>query len=276
MRIAIAYSTLDPVGVRVSELIALRLGARQSSCPMATRCLELGDGVVMGGFGVDDVLFEFLDRSPDPSAEAVIVLSRHESSSRTRSLTVHFTGNPTDEARFGGRPRELSYAPADLGMKLLEAYAREAESLGLRGEYEVTLEATHHGPTGNSMPLVFIEVGSTEAEWSDRRALEAMASAVESALAGTVPSCTTGVGFGSTHYPRTFTSIELRGEACFGHIISKHAVGSLSDDVISQAVRKTLPGGARVAYIERGSVKSAARAALAKALSNLGVEVRET
>ncbi len=230
---------------------------------------------MMGGYVLDDVLFEFLDRSPDPAADAVVVLSRHESSSGKKSLTVHFTGNPTDDAKFGGRPRELSYAPASLGMALLTSYLREAEALGLSGEYEVTLEATHHGPTGNAVPVVFIEIGSTQAEWSDGRALEAMALTMESALRGPVPDCTPAVGFGSTHYPKPFTSIELRGEACFGHVISKHAIASLSDDVITQAVRKTLPGGAKVAYVERSSVKSAAREALSRSLSSLGVEVRE-
>lgn len=263
------------MGVRASEILASTMGARQSSCPMASACFELGDGIMMGGYGVDDVLFEFLDRSPDPSAEAVIVLSRHESSSGRKSLTVHFTGNPTNDARFGGRPRELSYAPANLGMALLTSYLREAEALGISHEYEVTLEATHHGPSGNSMPLVFIEIGSTQAEWSDRRALEAMVSAIELSIGRPEPTCTPAIGLGSTHYPKPFTAIELRGEACFGHIISKHAISSLNDDVISQAVRKTLPGGAKVAYVERSSVKSAVRASLTRALSSLGVEVRE-
>jgi len=63
----------------------------------------------MAGFDVDDVNMEFLDVTPDPDAYAIIVLSRHESSSKTKSLTVHYPGNPTDEARFGGRPREMAH-----------------------------------------------------------------------------------------------------------------------------------------------------------------------
>ena len=230
----------------------------------------------MAGFDVDDVNMEFLDVTPDPDAYAVIVLSRHESSSKTKSLTVHYPGNPTDEARFGGRPRELAYAAADVGLVLLRAYAKRAEESGLLNEYEVTLEATHHGPTGNRKPLAFIEIGSTQAEWSDRRALEALADAVIEAIsAETLGSCRPAIGLGSTHYPRPFTIMELRGEACFGHIISKHALKEVRDDVIAQAVQKSSPGGAREAVIEKSSVKSALRQQLKDVLSAVGVTVRE-
>ncbi|MGC9210135.1 MAG: D-aminoacyl-tRNA deacylase [Acidilobus sp.] len=275
IRPAIVYSTADPVGIRASRMLLEKLGGRKSSCPLASICHELTPGVMLAGFDVDDVMFEFLDRTPDETADAIIVLSRHESSSKAKSLTVHFPGNPSDEARFGGRPRELSYAPADLGKALLTAYLREAESSGLLSEYDVTLEATHHGPTSNRKPVVFIEIGSTEAEWSDERALRAMVNAVEVAIEAPPPSCVPAVAFGSTHYPKQFTSIELREDVCFGHIVSKHFIPYLADDVISQAVMKTLPGGAKRAYIERGSVKSSKRRALWEGLVRLGVEVVE-
>ncbi|MGC9071876.1 MAG: D-aminoacyl-tRNA deacylase [Acidilobus sp.] len=275
IRPAIVYSTIDPVGVRASQVILSRLGGRESSCSLASKCYELIPGIKLAGYDVDDVMFEFLDITPDPTADAIIVLSRHESSSKIKSLTVHFPGNPSDEARLGGNPRELSYAPADLGRTLLVAYFREAEAAGLLGEYGVTLEATHHGPSGNKKPVVFIEIGSTETEWSDRRALNAMTNAIQRALETGPSPCIPAIGFGSTHYPRSFTSIELREDVCFGHIISKHAIRSLAGDIISQAVTKTLPGGARKAYIEKSSVKSSLRGLVTRELASLGIETIE-
>ena len=34
-------------------------------------------------------------------------------------------------------------------------------------DYEITIEATHHGPTSLKKPLLFIEIGSTEKQWAD-------------------------------------------------------------------------------------------------------------
>jgi len=106
--------------------------------------------------------------------------------------------------------------------------------------------------------------------------LEALADAVIEAIsAETLGSCRPAIGLGSTHYPRPFTIMELRGEACFGHIISKHALKEVRDDVIAQAVQKSSPGGAREAVIEKSSVKSALRQQLKDVLSAVGVTVRE-
>ncbi len=272
-KIALVYSTLDPVGVRVASLLRSEQ-FRRSSCDLAVECYANDLGVKMAGFSVDQTALEFLDRAPDPDAEAIIVLSRHESSSARPSLTVHFTGNATPEASFGGRPGELAYAASDIALALLRAYYEAALDIGLLDSYSLSYEATHHGPTGNAKPLVFIEVGSTEAEWSDERALKAMTIAVESVIQNKTPTCRPVIGLGSTHYPSNFTTLALEQGLCFGHIISKHAIRALAPGVLDQAVQKSRPGGAIGAIIDRG-LPSSLKKQLAMQLSPKGLKVEE-
>jgi D-aminoacyl-tRNA deacylase len=271
--LSIVFSVKDPVGVNASKILVKNLDAKPSSCPISVLCYR-SDEVVIAGFEPDQTLFEFLDVTPEPRADAVIVLSRHESQRGVRSLTVHFTGNPTSEAPFGGRPGELAFAPAPLAKALLQSYRRRAAELGLLERYSISLEATHHGPTGNMKPLVFIEIGSTENEWGDREALEAMAGAVLDVLtSGAVPRCSPTIGLGSTHYPEKFTELEL-GEGCMGHMFSKHVLGKLAPGALRQAVEKSLPNGASEALIEKKGASSSLRHALIDELTRMGVNVR--
>ena len=274
-RLAIVYSTLDPAGSGAAARLVELLGGDRSECPRAVECTVLPGGVRLAGFSVEQVRFEFLDETPDPEADAVIVLSRHASQSGRPTLSAHHTGNPTREAGLGGDPETLAWSVPKLSSLLLRLYAEEAENAGLLGKYEVSLEATHHGPTSNRKPLVFIEIGSTPEEWRDEKAQKAMAAAVARALESDLPECEPAAGFGGTHYPRKFTRLHLEGELCFGHIIPKYAFArGVPDHVIVDAVRKSWPEPARVGVIERKSLRSADRRRVQLALDELGVPVR--
>ena len=44
----------------------------------------------------------------------------------------------------------------------------EEKSLTEFSEFQITIEATHHGPTGPKLnPTIFIEIGTTEKQWND-------------------------------------------------------------------------------------------------------------
>jgi D-aminoacyl-tRNA deacylase len=49
-------------------------------------------------------------------ASLIIFASKHSSKEKINSLTVHCTGNPSNEARLGGRPKELA-VPSPAAMK---------------------------------------------------------------------------------------------------------------------------------------------------------------
>jgi len=274
-RLALVYSMLDPAGSGAAARLIELLGGSKTQCPRAAECHELPDGTLLAGFPLEQVRFEFLDETPDPRADAVVVLSRHASQSGRPTLTTHHTGNPTDSAALGGEPLRLAISAPPLSSLLLRLYRAEAENMGLLEKYEVSLEATHHGPTGNKKPLVFIEIGSTPEEWRDRKAQEAMARAVARALEEPLPRCEPAAGFGGTHYPRKFTMLHLEGETCFGHIIPKYAFArGVPDRIIADAVSSTWPTPARVAVIEKKSLRAADRWRVNAVMESMGVPVR--
>ncbi|MEB2835874.1 MAG: D-aminoacyl-tRNA deacylase [Desulfurococcales archaeon] len=275
LRLALAYSVRDPAGSGAAREILGLASHEEAECPRAVECyrLEVAGGVYLAGYEEDTVNLEFIDETPDPHADAVVILSRHSSSSGRPSLTVHHTGNPTSRT-LGGEPRVLSVSAPPLSRALLRAYRREAEEAGLLGEYEVSLEATHHGPTRPGKPLVFIEIGSTPDRWRDRRAREAMARAVLHVLEHGVEECEAAAGFGESHYPRKFTEIHLDGPYCMGHIIPRYAIQEgITPDVVRQAIEKTWPEKPGTALVHKKSLKSATRRWLVELLESLGVSV---
>lgn len=100
----------------------------------------------------------------------IIFLSKHAAASGTLSLTVHPVGIPwvlpEDEEnckKSGGIPGKCSPPSQHIG-PLYRAIIEETKSRGLNSMFQVTLEATHHGPYV-PVPACFVEIGSTETEW---------------------------------------------------------------------------------------------------------------
>ncbi len=241
---AVVYSLGDPAGRGAAERLASMLGGgRPCRLPRPGSVCSVYDEpeVVLAGFREDVVELDFLDEVLGAfRPRAYIVLSRHSSASGEPTLSVHHPGNPGPEARHGGRPRELAIAFPRLAKLLAQLYHRRAESEGLLSEYRFTLEATHHGPTGLSRPVVFVEIGSTEDRWRDPRAQEALAHAVLEALAAPgLPDCRAAVGIGDTHYPRSHTRLMLGSDVCYGHILAKHVLPDVDEAVLLQAVERS-------------------------------------
>ncbi len=276
-RLAIVYSMHDIAGSGAARALRELVDAEKSTCPPpAEECWILNNNVYLAGYDEETLYFTWLDTSPDPSADAVIILSRHSASSGKPSLTTHHTGNPTSDSSYGGEPYTLSFSAPPLSRTLLRNYREAAETRGLLERYVVTLEATHHGPTSNRKPLVFIEIGSTPEEWKDEKAQESMAEAVVSVLErGIDTGCRRVAGFGETHYPAKFTELHLDSDYCFGHIIPKYAFQKgVTEDVIKQAILKTWPGPAEAAVIRKKSIKSKYRQFVVDVVSSLSnVEV---
>ncbi|KAL0364431.1 UNVERIFIED_CONTAM: D-aminoacyl-tRNA deacylase [Sesamum angustifolium] len=73
----------------------------------------------------------------------------------------------------GGKPGWAAPPNPRIGpwLRLLKSIA---ESHNLTPEFEITLEATHHGPETHS-PTMFVEIGSTEEYWKRQDAAQAIA-----------------------------------------------------------------------------------------------------
>ncbi len=178
------------------------------------------------------------------SAEIIIVASTHKSEAGVPMLNAHFTGNFGDDISHGGTARALSIAPALYQRAAVLEYAKLKTTNPKLQTYQVGIEATHHGPTLD-LPVLFVEVGSTEKEWGDLVACEAAAKVILKLVSADFGQKAEGikivVGFGGGHYCPQFTK-KLFGEGfAFGHICPKYAADGLTEEVILQAINKTTP-----------------------------------
>ncbi len=266
----IAYSTSDLAGLGASRYVVDLLKARRCSVGGVVECFE-SDVAVVAGFDVDvvdlDLYSWFLDRFA-----YVIVLSRHRAESGRKTLSVHHPGNPTSEA-YGGEPLKLAIAYPALAWELLRTYARVSLEFGLEG-YEITLEATHHGPTSLKTPVVFIEIGSTEVEWRDEKARAAMAYTVVESVSRKPGDCRAVSAMGGPHYPSRYTKASLEGNTCFGHIIARHSIRSENLEAIArQAITRNYPAPVETLVIEKKSLTREQRDIVARTAKELGVAV---
>lgn len=198
----------------------------------------------------------------DETAELVIYLSKHRSESRTPSLTVHSIGNPKG-ADFGGRPGTLVPAAPGWVTAALRRLREAARGLS----YEVTFEATHHGPYLET-PTFYIEQGSTEKEWNDRDASAAIARALLDLEPIGAP---VAIGLGGGHYAPRHTDVALARRVAFGHLLPSHALEGSSDELLAQAVART--PAATLAYIHRKSLGKPEARALESRVTALGLRV---
>lgn len=168
--------------------------------------------------------------------ELVIFVSRHSSASGTPTLSVHTPGN-LGQAEFGGKTKNVSISPANTMREALKEMARLKDELRL--DYEVSYEATHHGPSLN-VPAFFAELGSTQIQWNDLLAAEAVAEAVMAAISKFgIFQAEAVLGIGGPHYNPKFTKMALQNEVAFGHIIPKHSLSETNTDMIQQCIKKT-------------------------------------
>lgn len=168
--------------------------------------------------------------------QAYVFLSRHSAESGIPSLTAHTTGNFTAVAKFGGSGRELGRAdPA-----LLKNYMRSlAKRRGMVEGYQLTMEATHHGPTSLQKPVLFVELGSSEKYWGDTTAAGVVGEALVESLTQKEVWSKVALGFGGTHYPEKFTRMEIEGDVAFSYIIPKHSLGDIDQEVFGQMLQRT-------------------------------------
>jgi D-aminoacyl-tRNA deacylase len=201
----------------------------------------------------------------------VVFVSRHSSTSGTPTLSVHTPGN-FGAAELGGLPKQVSVAPAAAMRDALKALAYFKE--GLKLEYEVSYECTHHGPSLD-VPTMFVELGSSAEQWRDLKAAEAVAHAAMSAISKFGASENAAVlGIGGTHYNQRFTRMALDGAAVFGHMIPKYAVPCVDAEMLRQCVEKTLEK-VDCAVLDWKGIKSADKPQLLKALEEVGLPYKK-
>jgi D-aminoacyl-tRNA deacylase len=194
-------------------------------------------------------------------ADAIIFLSRHKSADGVEAFTVHATGNWSDDADYGGEPKTLSVAAPYLMANVLR-HLNKANTTG----FEVTYEATHHGPT-TEIPSLFVEAGGPES--IDAGAYPIAAEALVCALGAPEEAGEVVIGIGSGHYPRRFTARALESKYAMAHMMPKYHCANV--DMLGAAVGRSKPVAER-ALIEWKSLKSSQRSEIIKRLDELGID----
>jgi D-aminoacyl-tRNA deacylase len=190
--------------------------------------------------------------------ELIVVLSKHSSEKKVRSLTVHPVGN-FDTNDLGGEKFRMSYYNARFARSILMNVHKYAQGM----DYEVTYEATHHGPYSDN-PIIFVEIGSTDVEYNDRDAGLVMARSVNEAYEDDVEVL---CGIGGLHYATKFTSLAMRENIAMGHIASKYRINALSMEMLEEMKKKSI--GCNGFVIEEKSFNSLYRKNLKENLDSL-------
>jgi D-aminoacyl-tRNA deacylase len=296
-------SSADAASLNLHDAV-LRLGGWEEAS-------DLGHGVlrVHGTCPVHLLLIEELhinadgiDRTHEEAAgcgvDEVLVLSRHVSATKIPALTLHAIGLPGevphDEKGQAGGTKGSVVPPSPRFASLFRSMLTLARSRGLDEEFDLTLETTHHGPL-LVRPALYIEIGSTEAEWSSVPAAELWAEVISDnlGLSGDEPvQWTPGgevmIGLGGGHYAPRHKAVLSESDLWVGHLLANYALpfeepidgeapGGAWRHSIQVSVESTLsafPGANLFAHLDKKSFKGWQRRAILDLLSDLDVPVR--
>ncbi len=217
---------------------------------------------------VDTKVDSILDVPTDFESDGLVVLSTHRSEKEYPTLTVHVPGN-WDSADFGGKSRTLNTVMASKMKEVLCGLDEGNKKYGLG--WNVNMEVDHHGPTC-SVPIMFVEIGSSEKEWKNPVAAKIVAEAVMRMLeSDSVYDSYFCVGGG--HYSQKFTKLGLEDEKrAAGHILPKYKAPSLEVDTFKQAMEKSVEKVQGV-LIEKKGVKKEQKELIEKFAKEYGTEV---
>ena len=218
MELLVAYGE-DPAGSNMAKFLSQKLKK---------------EGNVFRGKNYDLLVI------PTPAIEAdwleekydydgYVFLSKHAAESGVLALTCHSTGNFA-EAKFGGKDKQLAVPHPSLQKKYLQEMWNNRSQFS---DFQITIEATHHGPTALSKPTIFMEIGTTEKQWSDFSLCTSIAKIIDDVLSKEIPSYPVAICFGGTHYPEKFTKELLEGKYSLGTVMPKHALDYLDDEFFS-------------------------------------------
>ncbi|MAG15543.1 hypothetical protein CMO88_00625 [Candidatus Woesearchaeota archaeon] len=222
---AIVVSKKDPAGMSISEQLRQ---LQQFPATIGDKKVDLFvKGQAITEVAVDDI-----------NADNFIFASKHVSKARVHSLSVHSIGN-WSKVIGGGREKTLVAVPAALMKTCFKLLTVNAEKAKI--DYEIILEATHHGPYLEK-PVMFIEIGSDEEHWKDKTAGKVIADTILEAIkniSDTSEEIKTVVGIGGMHHAPNFTKVMLAEDVSVSYLCPKYMLESLDEEMLKQAIDKS-------------------------------------
>lgn len=207
------------------------------------------------------IICEHIDsRIPE---EKIIFATTHRSEKGVVSLCVHVPGN-WNRSDLGGEEKFICTAmPFEMRTALLEM-----QKLAASSDFEVTIEATHHGPAVEK-PVMFIEIGSSDEHWHREDAgiinaktimhvIECGANQKQTCADAhnetsdkhttqydkansSITTTKSVVVLGGGHYNQVANKIISKTDYAVGHICPKYALEKLTPELLQDAIAKT-PG----------------------------------
>lgn len=172
-----------------------------------------------------------------PYSKAFVFLSQHRSQSGTRALTCHFPGN-YGQNRFGGNYRELAIAYPALQKEYMKTLITKRDMIE---DYQIVIESSHHGPTSLKKPAFFVEIGSTEIEWADKKGCSLICDSILKVIeSNTTPCGKVAIGLGGTHYPEKFTKVLTESEYGLAATAAKYDLALVDKEMLDQMLTKSV------------------------------------
>ena len=255
------------------------------SCAQIDAFLLLIDELHVTADGLD----QELEQQISGEIDNVVVLSKHYSASGRPAMTVHPIGVTSGEligesGKSGGRFGTL-VPPHPKMAHVIRALLCSADNQSKLDGFDVTLEATHHGPL-LSVPTMYVEIGSSPAEWTDHELAEIWMDTLDKSLfdASWRPSERWILCIGGGHYAPRHKDVIRRSGEDVGHILPSYSLPSESDEenqekfsvVLDSAVdsmRSSRPDTEIVAHFDRKSMNSWQRNWISTKLSDYGIRV---
>jgi len=187
---------------------------------------------------------ENIDKEIEKNHEAdfIIFASKHESKQKRKSLSVHAPGN-WKKAEMGGKEGKVCKTSAFFLKHLFKILNQEVEEQEeIKKNYQVTLEATHHGPYIEK-PCCFIEIGSSKKEWKDKKAGRIISETIKRAINSfnfkeAEKNYIPAIGIGGPHYCPNFNKIQLNSKYALSHIIPQYAF-PITKKMLKESIEKT-------------------------------------
>ena len=203
-----------------------------------------------------------------PNTSCYIFLSQHRSQANVPALTCHSTGN-FGHNKFGGKERELGICYPWIQKQYLIELNKRKDTVP---RYDIIIESTHHGPTSLKKPILFVEIGSTREQWTDKNAANTVCDSLFTVLTRKQGICEkVAVGLGGNHYPTKFNKILLESEYGMGPIAAKHDLAYLNNSIIVQMIQRNIEKVTYAIVDAKGLGKEKSR--ILDAVDEVGIDI---
>jgi D-aminoacyl-tRNA deacylase len=227
-------SSKDTASRNLAAAIIEGHGFRSTGIELLGEPVYQRDSLLLAMFDKEIVRPPDLDEYFNP--QAYIFLSRHSAESGIPALTAHTAGNFSQESKFGGSGGELARADPCLLKNYMISLAKRKDRVP---NYQVTIEATHHGPTSLLKPVLFVEIGASEKNWKDREAARVVADSLIESIDERRIWEKVAIGFGGTHYPDKFNRMIQESDIAISFIAPKYSLEYVDEGMIGQMLQKT-------------------------------------